>query len=80
MRTKEPWMQLSQGLVDTLDEDVWQQYRAGQCLCAGHSEDECICGAWANVPKPRDLRVLALLMFVSALIMIGSAVFLITRF
>jgi len=45
-RKRKPWMDLTQEQVDRLDEENWEHYKKGGCLCSAWCDCECICGAW----------------------------------
>jgi hypothetical protein len=45
-RKPEPWMESPQFIIDGLDEEDWQHYKAGKCICEARSVNECLCGAW----------------------------------
>ena len=47
-RVKTGWMAFSQDEINGLDDDSWDHYKKGGCLCAAHSDSECICGSWNN--------------------------------
>lgn len=51
-RKKQAWMELSQEEIDGLDGHDWQHYKRGGCLCAAHSDRDCICGAWDRKDRP----------------------------
>lgn len=63
-REKHPWMELNSREILNLSESSWNHYKKGGCICAAHSDDECLCGAWnpdvtVQAEFPRMLDFLA---------------------
>ena len=42
------WMRLSKREIIDLDDENWQHYKNGGCLCSAYCDCECVCGAWDN--------------------------------
>ena len=45
-RKIESWMELTEDEIIHLDDDSWEHYEKGGCLCSAHGDNECVCGAW----------------------------------
>lgn len=48
-RKVESWMGLTIAEIDNLDEDNWEHYKNGGCLCDAYSKGDCVCGAWWRI-------------------------------
>ena len=51
-REIEPWMELTKREIIDLDDDNWEHYKKGGCLCSAHGDCECICGSW----RKKDIK------------------------
>ena len=45
-RKKENWMKLSTAEINDLEQEVFNNYKKGACLCHAFCWCECCCGAW----------------------------------
>ena len=46
MRIKQQWMSLEQDEIDSMEEDDWEHYSNGGCVCFARCSADCICGSW----------------------------------
>jgi len=51
-RKIEPWMEFTRSEIINLDDDNWEHYKKGGCLCSAHGDCECICGSW----RKKDIK------------------------
>lgn len=45
-RSYENWMTIDTYNAMVMDDDVWESYKKGACLCFAKSSSECLCGSW----------------------------------
>ena len=45
-RFYENWMTIDTYNAMVMDDDVWESYKKGACLCFAKCSSECLCGAW----------------------------------
>lgn len=45
-RVLENWMTIHNYVAITLEDEDWEHYKKGACLCFAKSSSECLCGAW----------------------------------
>jgi hypothetical protein len=45
-RVYENWMTIDNYNAMVMDDDFWESYKKGACLCFAKCDSECLCGAW----------------------------------
>jgi hypothetical protein len=45
-RVIDEWMTIDGYNAIVMDDDVWESYKKGACLCFAKCSSECLCGSW----------------------------------